>query len=92
MSDKVLTLTDAEQDLEESLTAEEEENSDDEGLNAKLCSFTVTQKTFIHQYWCAGHVPCACVCAAMYVCLCVLTSVLTSLWSPAAGITATHVA
>ena len=78
MSDKVLTLSDAEQDLEESLTAEEEENSDDEGLNTKLCSFTVTQKTFIHQYWCAGHLPCAHVCVAMYLCLCVLAS----LWSP----------
>ena len=54
MSDKALTLTDSEHDLEESLTGEEEEGSDDEGLNAKLCSFTVTQKTFIHQYWYVG--------------------------------------
>ena len=75
MSDKVLTLTDSEQDLEESLTVEEEESSDDEGLNAKLCSFTVTQKTFIHQYWYAGQVLCTHICMYACVCACVCVHV-----------------
>ena len=45
---------DADADWMDELNDEEDsagEDSDDEGLNSKLCTFTQTQKEFMNQHW-----------------------------------------
>ena len=52
MTDKAITLQDSPEIGEEGFGGEEEDGaSDDEGLNEKLCTFAVTQKSFMTQYW-----------------------------------------
>ena len=53
VADKELTLTETEGEMgDDGYPVDEDgECSDEEGLNEKLCTFTVTQKTFRTQYW-----------------------------------------
>ncbi|XP_067662559.1 E3 ubiquitin-protein ligase UBR4-like [Haliotis asinina] len=52
---EVVTMQDADSDWTEELTQDDEdsgaEDSDEESLNNKLCTFTITQKEFMNQHW-----------------------------------------